>query len=437
MATNVTMPQLGESVTEGTIGKWLKQKGDTVAKYEPLVEVITDKVNSEIPSPSDGVLLDIRVPEGETVRVGTLIALIGAAGETVSESAPQAAASGHVQPAAAKAPAPSPAPVSAPGAAISPGSNGKRAVRLTPVVARLASEHGIDVAQLEGSGEGGRVTKQDIEKYIAQRAVTPVDQPVPAAPPTPIPAAAPATEPVAMPSPVAAPAAVTSGMADEEFMPLSPMRKAIAEHMVRSVRTSAHVTTVFEVDMSKVAAHRAASKDAYARQGADLTYTAYFTEVAARVLREQPVLNSSFSDSGIVLKKAINIGMAVAIDEGLIVPVLKNADELNLLGIARAINDLARRARERKLSPDDVQGGTFTITNPGIGGSLFGTPIINQPQAAIMGVGAIVKRPVVIDDAIAIRPMVYLSLSFDHRILDGAGGDNFLSAVKRELESYA
>jgi 2-oxoglutarate dehydrogenase E2 component (dihydrolipoamide succinyltransferase) len=237
--------------------------------------------------------------------------------------------------------------------------------------------------------------------------------------------------------PVAAPAAMLSGMADEELMPLSPMRKAIAEHMVRSVHTSAHVTTVFEVDMSKVAAHRAAHKEAYARQGADLTYTAYFTEVVARVLREQPVLNSSFSDSGIVLKKAINIGMAVAVEEGLIVPVLKHADELNLLGIARAVNDLARRARERKLSPDDVQGGTFTITNPGIGGSLFGTPIINQPQAAIMGIGAIVKRPVVIDDAIAIRPMVYLSLSFDHRILDGAGGDKFLSAVKRELESYA
>ena len=227
------------------------------------------------------------------------------------------------------------------------------------------------------------------------------------------------------------------GKADEELMPLSPMRKSIAEHMVRSVQTSPHVTTVFEVDMSKVAVHRAAHKDEFARQGADLTYTAYFTEVVARVLREQPVLNSSFSDQGIVLKKALNIGIAVAIDEGLIVPVLKNADELNLLGIARALNDLARRARDRKLTPDDVQGGTFTITNPGIGGSLFGTPIINQPQAAIMGVGAIVKRPVVVNDAIAIRPMVYLSLSFDHRILDGAGGDKFLSAVKRELENYA
>jgi 2-oxoglutarate dehydrogenase E2 component (dihydrolipoamide succinyltransferase) len=225
-------------------------------------------------------------------------------------------------------------------------------------------------------------------------------------------------------------------MAAEELVALTPMRKAIAEHMVRSVHTSAHVTTVFEVDMSKVAAHRAANKESFARQDADLTYTAYFVEVAARVLREQPMVNSSFTDKGVLLKKAIHIGVAVAVDEGLIVPVLKNADELNLLGVARAVNDLSRRARERRLTPEDVQGGTFTITNPGTGGSLFGTPIINQPQAAIMGVGAITKRPVVIDDAIAIRPMVYLSLSFDHRILDGADGDRFLAAVKRGLESY-
>jgi 2-oxoisovalerate dehydrogenase E2 component (dihydrolipoyl transacylase) len=227
------------------------------------------------------------------------------------------------------------------------------------------------------------------------------------------------------------------GMADEELLPLTPIRKAIAEHMVRSVHTSAHVTTVFEVDMSKVAAHRAANKEAFARQGADLTYTAYFAEVVARVLREQPIVNSTFSDKGIILKKAINIGIAVAIAEGLIVPVLKSADELSLLGLAKAVNDLARRAREKRLTPDDVQGGTFTITNPGTGGSLFGTPIINQPQVAIMGVGAISKRPVVIDEAIAIRPMVYLSLTFDHRVLDGAGGDKFLSAVKKYLENYA
>ncbi|MBI3734217.1 MAG: 2-oxo acid dehydrogenase subunit E2 [Chloroflexi bacterium] len=423
MATNVTMPQLGESVTEGTIGKWLKQKGDSIAKYEPLVEIITDKVNSEIPSPADGTILDIRVPEGETVKVGALLALIGAPGEQVA-AVPPAAPSSHAAPHAPEA-SPPPLPLS-----LQPSPlRGERAGRLSPVVARLASEHGVDISQIQGTGEGGRVTKQDIEKYIAQRQAMP-------APVAPAPQPG---EPLSVTSSAFTrqPANAPTGLADEEVVPLTPMRKAIAEHMVRSVHTSAHVTTVFEVDMSKVAAHRAAHKDEFARQGADLTYTAYFVEVVARVLREQPVVNSSFGDKSIVLKKAINIGVAVAIEEGLIVPVLKHADELNLLGIAKAVNDLARRAREKRLMPDDVQGGTFTITNPGVGGSLFGTPIINQPQAAIMGVGAIVKRPVVVDDAIAIRPMVYLSLTFDHRILDGAGGDRFLSAVKRSLEHYA
>jgi len=426
MATNITMPQLGESVTEGTIGKWLKQPGDAVAKYEPLVEVITDKVNSEIPSPAEGVLLEIRVPEGETVKVGTLIALIGAPGEKIPEAQP-AAPTHSAAPPVAKQPASKPdgqRSGDAPGRAddrssAAPAGAASKATRLSPVVARLASEHGINIAQIQGSGESGRVTKHDIEKFIAQRASAPAQ-----------PEAQHAAQPARQDSGQA-------GMANEELVPLTPMRKAIAEHMLRSVQTSPHVTTVFEVDMSKVAAHRAAHKEEFSRQGADLTYTTYFTEAVARVLREQPVINSSFSDKGIIQKKAINIGLAVALETGLIVPVLKNADELNLLGVARAVNDLARRAREQKLSPADVQGGTFTITNPGTGGSLFGTPIINQPQAAIMGIGAIVKRPVVIDDAIAIRPMVYLSLSFDHRILDGVGGDRFLSAVKRYLETYA
>jgi 2-oxoglutarate dehydrogenase E2 component (dihydrolipoamide succinyltransferase) len=417
------MPQLGESVTEGTIGKWLKQPGDKVAKYEPLVEVITDKVNSEIPSTVEGVLLDIRVPEGETVKVGTLIAVIGAPDEKIPAGQPAAPA----HPAASTAPTIVKQPTSQPNTQ-PPGkpenqtntqtaAPGSKTTRLSPVVARLAAEHRIDVSQIQGTGDGGRVTKQDIEKFIARRDA--------------------AGQPTAQPLEQPTLQARHAGMADEEVVPLTPMRKAIAEHMVRSVQTSPHVTTVFEVDMSKVAAHRAAHKEAFSGQGADLTYTAYFTEVVARVLREQPDINSSFGDKGIIQKKAINIGLAVAVEQGLIVPVLKHADELNLLGVARAVNDLARRAREQKLLPDDVQGGTFTITNPGTGGSLFGTPIINQPQAAIMGIGAIVKRPVVLDDAIAIRPMVYLSLSFDHRILDGAGGDRFLSAVKRYLETYA
>ncbi len=451
MATNVTMPQLGESVTEGTVGKWLKQKGDKVAKYEPLVEIITDKVNSEIPSPAEGTLLDIRVPEGETVRVGTLLALIGEPGEALtpqpsrpSVEAPTAERE-RARPSDQMTMRPSDQPTTRP-----PDQVTTRPLRLSPVVARLAAEHNVDISQIQGTGEGGRVTKQDIEKFIAQRAAAPtpalprarereaerVISPLSVAPQPPpeLTREAPPVQPMPQPAPTTRP---ITGMAEEELVPLTPMRKAIAEHMVRSVHTSPHVTTVFEVDMSKVTVHRAAHKDEFARQGADLTYTAYFAEVVARVLREQPMVNSTFGDKGIILKKAINIGIAVAIEEGLIVPVLKNADELNLLGVSKALNDLARRAREKRLHPDDVQGGTFTITNPGIGGSLFGTPIINQPQAAILGVGAIVKRPVVIDDAIAIRPMVYLSLTFDHRVLDGAGGDRFLSAVKRYLENYS
>jgi 2-oxoglutarate dehydrogenase E2 component (dihydrolipoamide succinyltransferase) len=297
------------------------------------------------------------------------------------------------------------------------------------------------VTQLKGTGEGGRVTKKDIEAFIAQRFTVPV--PVPTPTPTlqlmaqPVLAPQPIIQPTPQPTLQPTPQPTFAGMADEELVPLSPMRKAIAEHMVRSVQTSPHVTTVFEVDMSKVIAHRNARKDEFAKQGADLTYTAYFAEVVARVLREQPRVNSSFSEQGIILKKAINLGIATALDDGLIVPVLKNADELNLLGLARSINDLAKRAREKRLKPDDVQGGTFTLTNLGGSGALFGTPIIAQPQVAIMGVGSITKRAVVIDDAIAIRSMVYLSLSFDHRVLDGADGDRFLGAVKKYLESYA
>jgi 2-oxoglutarate dehydrogenase E2 component (dihydrolipoamide succinyltransferase) len=421
MATNIVMPKLGESVTEGTIGKWLKQKGDSVAMYEPIVEVITDKVNSEIPAPAAGVLLEVFAPEGATVNVGTLIAMIGQVGETVEVSKSQPTHS---------ITAPKPAVVQATTrladqATIRPSD--QATVRLSPVVARLAAEHNVDVTQIKGTGEGGRVTKKDIEAFIAQRAATPAPTPAPQPIIQPIPQ--PTIQPTIQPT--------SAGMADEELVPLTPMRKAIAEHMVRSAHTSPHVTTVFEVDMSKVVAHRNARKEEFAKQGADLTYTAYFAEVVARVLREQPRVNSSFKEQGIVLKKAINLGIAVALDDGLIVPVLKNADELNLLGLARGINDLSKRAREKRLKPDEVQGGTFTITNLGGSGALFGTPIINQPQVAIMGVGSIAKRAVVIDDAIAIRPMVYLSLSFDHRVLDGADGDRFLGAVKKYLESYA
>ena len=436
MATNVIMPQLGESVTEGTVGKWLKQKGDAIAKYEPLVEIVTDKVNSEIPSPADGIILDILVPEGETVKVRELLAIIGQPGEALGEIPKPAQASpipsalvvhAATQPTPQPTLRPSDQPTNRPS-----DQPTNRPARLSPVVARLAAEHQVDVAQIAGSGEGGRVTKQDIEKFIAQRAATPAVAPAPQPALAPQPVAQ-----VALPKPQPAPPPTFVGMAAEEITPLTPMRRAIAEHMVRSVHTAAHVTTVFEVDMSRVSAHRAAHKEGFARQGADLTYTAYFAEVTARVLREQPMVNSSFSEQGIVQKKAIHLGVAVALPDGLIVPVIKNADELNLLGLARAVNDVTRRAREKQLKPEDVQGGTFTITNLGASGVLFGTPIINQPQAAILGVGSITKRPVVINDAIAIRQMVYLSLTFDHRILDGVDGDRFLGAVKQDLESYA
>ncbi|MBI5876412.1 MAG: 2-oxo acid dehydrogenase subunit E2 [Chloroflexi bacterium] len=427
MATQVKMPQLGESVVEGTVGQWLKRAGDRVMLYEPLVEVITDKVNTEIPSPAAGVVLALLVAEGETVRVGTPIAVVGEPGEQAPGSASSPVATAAPR-AAVPAVAAAPAPVAAPRS---------RATYLSPVVARLVAEHSIDMSQLKGTGEEGRVTKRDVEAYLA-RAAVPATAPAPSVPPlaavSPIPASAPVVR-EATPAPVPAPAAPTAG--EDEFVPLSPMRRAIAENMLKSVQTAPHVTSVFEIDLSRVAAHYAANKDAFARQDADLTYTAYFVEVAARVLREQPQANSSFSMQGMLLHRAINIGIAVALEDGLIVPVLKNADELSLLGIARAVNDLARRARDKRLRPDDVQGGTFTITNPGRGGGLFGTPIIVQPQVAIMGVGAIAKRPIVIDDAIAIRLTANVGLTFDHRALDGADGDRFLAAVKRRLETYA
>jgi 2-oxoglutarate dehydrogenase E2 component (dihydrolipoamide succinyltransferase) len=456
MPTEIKMPQLGESVTEGTVGKWLKQPGEKVEKYEALLEVTTDKVDTEVPSPVAGILREIAVPEGTTVRVGTLLALLETDGDAAAKQNGGAASGRRAEEARENA---SPA-----GPAASPALEpGPASTFISPVVARLAAEHNLDLRAIQGSGQGGRVTKQDVLKYVEARKA----QPATLKPPAPAkatgeittepPAAttrepalqeaadsgpwpgAPAAPPVARPAqPAYQPDAALPD--DAEIVPITPMRRSIAEHMVRSRRVAPHVTTVFEVDVGAIAAHREQRKADFERQGVKLTFTPYFVQAAVAALQAVPAVNASYADDGIVIHGRIHVGVAVALEEGLIVPVLRDADEKNLLGLARAVNDLSARARGRRLKPDETQGGTFTITNHGVGGSLFATPIINQPQAAIMGVGAIQKRAVVITqngvDAIAIRPMCYVSLTIDHRLLDGAVADRFLGVVKEFLEGY-
>ncbi|NDJ78049.1 MAG: 2-oxo acid dehydrogenase subunit E2 [Chloroflexi bacterium] len=465
MATKVIMPQMGESVVEGTVGKWLVQEGDEIEEYQPIVEVETDKVTSEVTASASGTLLRIYVDEGQTVDAGTVLAMIGAAGEEVPDriEAEAVAAFGHTamtgsNPASAVAEqAPEHAPPAAPAPApAKPATNGSPRVgmpHVTPVVARIAAEHNIDVTRVPGTGRNGRVTKKDIMAYIEQGApaaeteLAPWEQPgsgdlfkptddlyKSAAAPAPAPAAAPQDHVHRAPTAPGQPGEVVS---------LNTMRRRIAEHMVHSkLHTAPHVTTVFEADLSAVVQHRATHKDEYARRGINLTFTAYFMAATAEALRRHPMVNSRWTDEGILLHREINIGMAVALEEGLIVPVLKGVDELSLAGVARQVNDLANRARQNALKPDEVQGGTFTITNHGVAGSLFATPIINQPQTGILGVGAIKKRVVVLDDAIgtndaiAVRPMVYLSLTFDHRVLDGATADWFVAEIVSLLENW-
>lgn len=412
MATVVRMPQMGESVVEGTILRWLKQPGETVARNEPLLTISTDKIDTELPAPADGVLLEVAAPEGATVRAGAVIATIGAPGESVAAPpaapTPPSAGQTQVEPAVVTAPAPTERPAG-------------RAF-ISPVVARMSAEHGIDLAQITGTGMGGRITRKDLEAYLAT-----------------------VKREVAEGAAEVAPAPVALD-ADDVLQPLTPMRRAIAQHMVLSKRTSPHVTTICEVDMTNVVRHRETNKRTYTRNGATLTYTAYFIAAAVAGLRAVPMANSRFTDAGIVIHQRMHVGVAVALPDGLLVPVIRNADELSLAGIARALNDLVNRARDGLLKPDEIQGGTFTITNHGTGGSLVATPIINQPQSGILGVGAIVKRPVVrsssasllpsADDVIAIRPMCYLSYTFDHRVMDGAQGDRFLTAVKEKLENW-
>jgi len=446
---DVLMPQMGESIAEGTLSKWLKKLGDEVKRDEPLFEISTDKVDAEIPAPSAGVLAEIKVQEGQTVPVQTLVAVIETDKGASATAAPSAAAqrvpaaSGA---AAASPPVPKPAP---PPAATSPvlprpspsspvppkGDGGVETAeerlrrKSTPLVRKIAAEHQVDISTIPGTGFAGRVTKQDILGAIERGVSMPVATPAGTAPRSPLPSAGPVVHPVVEPWP------------GDRVEPFSKIRKITADHMIMSRRTSAHVTSFFEIDYSRVAELRRKHKAASAERGVNLTYLAFIAKACAENLRKHPVVNAAVSGDNIIYRRDVNIGIAVALDWGLIVPVVKRADELSLSGLARAINDLGERARTKKLSPDEIQRGTFTITNPGVFGSYAGAPIINQPQVAILGVGAIEKRPKVVTlpdgtDTIAIRTMGMISMSYDHRVVDGADADRFLADVKRALEDF-
>ena len=435
---DVVMPQMGESIAEGTISRWLKKVGEKVERDEPLLEISTDKVDAEIPSPAAGILTEIVANEGETVAVNSVVGRIaGEGGATAQASAPSP------QQAAAPAPKPQSAP-SDPPANESDDDAGeddgnvtsldeRRRTKSSPLVRKIAKENNIDVAQVPGTGVSGRVTKNDILEFIQNprpAAAQPQKQ-------QQKPAAA-ASAPAAKQAPAAPRVQFAQGQS-AMVEPLSVMRKKIAKHMVQSKQTSAHVHTVFEVDLTNVDKLRRQHKDAYAERGVKLTFMPFIVQAVIAGLREFPILNASMDDNNLTYHRDLNIGIAVALDWGLIVPVLKRADEQNILGLSRSINDIGERARTKKLTPDDVQGGTFTITNPGVFGGLFGLPIINQPQVAILGVGGVKKRPVVIEskdgDSIAIRSMCYFSLGFDHRLIDGAVADQFMARVKSIVEA--
>jgi pyruvate dehydrogenase E2 component (dihydrolipoamide acetyltransferase) len=459
MSTEVVMPQMGESIAEGTITKWLKKVGDRVERDEPLFEISTDKVDAEIPSPAAGILTDVKFQEGETVEINTVVAVLDGNGA----SAPAAALVTEATAPAASTPAPTapskptqstPVPSEKPAPPVTPAPQmampsttpdvatpttaapiGSQSVeelrrsRSSPLVRNIAKEHGIDIARLEGTGMSGRVTKNDILSFIESGAAM-----------TPQQAMQKAKTPVAGQQPVSAPPVVYPALEDRVEQ-MSVMRKKIAEHMTMSRRTSAHVTTVYEIDMTRIAKLRDQHKQEFQeRTGTKLSYMPFVFQAITNAIRKFPVFNSQVSDDKIIYKRDINLGMAVALDWGLIVPVIKRADDLSLSGLARAANDLADRARAKQLKPDEVSGGTFTITNPGVFGGLFGTPIINQPQVAILGVGVIEKRPRVVtgpegEDYIAIRSMAYFALTFDHRVIDGSDAERFLGYVKELLEA--
>ena len=434
-AVDVVMPQMGVSVSEGTVTQWLKAVGESVGVDEPLLEISTDKVDTEIPSPAGGVLAEILVQEGQTVDVGTVIGRLdageGAVASTDAASSPAAAEPAQpVAPVAEAAPAAPAPPTEAPPPAVAgePATDGERTF-VSPVVARIAAEHNIDVANVPGTGRGGRVTKKDILAFVESGAQ-----------PAPVAAATPAPQPTA----AAAPADGHELTPGEQAQKMTVMRRAISEHMRHSLETSAPVTTVFEIDMSKVVAIRERLKQEYAEQhGVKLTYLAFIARAAVDALSKWPWVNGEIRGNQIITRSFINIGVAVALDDGkgLIVPVIRNAEEKNLLGLARAVEDLADRARSKQLSPDDVQGGTFTITNPGGYGAIMGTPIINQPQSAILDVEAIVKRAWVVtdengNDSISIRPIMNLCLTYDHRLIDGAYAAPFMRDLRINLETW-
>ena len=457
----VPMPQMGESIAEGTVSVWRKKVGERVERDEPIMEISTDKVDAEIPSPAAGVLAEIVVQEGETVEVGTVVAFIETeAGATAQPSAPAPsepamkgeqpttlpeAAAGQVEPQGTQTAQTQTAPVDASGnGGGSETAEERLRRRSTPLVRKIAAEHGVEIASVQGSGRSGRVTKEDILKHVEEQKRQPA-----AAPSAP----APASSPARAPHP-AAPGdfpwedfythvehpTVTPGPNDRAE-PMNRMTGIIAEHMVLSRRISAHVHSYFEVDYSRIDQVRAKNRRTYEDQGIKVTYTAYIAKAVAMALREHPKLNASLSADQVIYRGDVNLGIAVALDNGLIVPVVRNADELSLVGLARRINDLATRARSKKLSPEEVQGGTFTITNPGIFGTTIGFPIINQPQVAIMGVGGVEKRAVVVtdefgNDAIVARKRGYISLGYDHRLVNGADGDQFLARVKQIMETF-
>jgi pyruvate dehydrogenase E2 component (dihydrolipoamide acetyltransferase) len=425
MPTDVIMPQMGESIFEGTITKWLKKPGDKVQRDEPLFEISTDKVDAEIPAPASGVLQEIKVAEGNTVQVNTIVGTISADGESAAPAKTAPAATPSPAPkkeAAAPAPPPQPAPTPSPAHEAQDED-----VRSSPLVRKLAREHNVDLSQVSGTGIGGRITKQDIMAFIEKG---------PAAAPAPSPAPAPAAPQPSRPAP--APAAIPG-----EVVPMSQMRKIIAQRMIESRRTSAHVHAMFEVDLTRIVNLRNRLKNSFEqRNGARLTFMPFFVRGAIIALQQFPIVNASLEGDNIRYHRHVNTGIAVALDWGLIVPVLKNADELNFLGLQRGITDLGERARSKKLMPADVEGSTFTITNPGQFGAVFGLPIINQPNSAIMGVGGITKQPMVItdkdgNDSIAIRSVVHLTLGYDHRLIDGAVADQFMALVKKTLENWS
>jgi pyruvate dehydrogenase E2 component (dihydrolipoamide acetyltransferase) len=433
------MPQMGESIAEGTIVRWIKKVGEKVDRDEPLFEISTDKVDAEIPSPAAGVVTEIRVKEGETVPVNSVVAVIGAASTAPSANAEEPKTPPAPAPKPVEPPRPSPQAAEAAG-----GAGGAKAAapsdtrrgegvpgvmedalhqRSSPLVRKIAKEHNVDISQIRGTGIAGRVTKDDILTFIGQEGRNGQEERVARA----------GVAPVVSDTSIHPPLRPAAGDRVEK---MSPMRKRISEHMVMSRRTSAHVHSVFEVNFSRVAQIREAKKAEFERSGAKLTFLSFIVKAAVEAIRAVPIVNASVDGDSVVYHKDVNIGIAVALDWGLIVPVIKNADERNLVGLSRSIADLANRARNKQLKPEDVQGGTFTITNPGVFGALFGMPIINQPQVAILGIGNVEKRPVVVDDAIAIRPMAYLSLGYDHRVIDGAVADEFMSHVKKTLENW-